>query len=65
MGLEQALGEASDPCTSQDVSADLAPQVSAMNRTILYCCCTAGAFFVGSEITYHRYAEFGLEIDLL
>jgi hypothetical protein len=27
----------------------------------LYCCCTAGAFFVGSEITYHSYAEFGLE----
>ncbi|KAH8948674.1 hypothetical protein BDL97_11G105500 [Sphagnum fallax] len=26
MGLEQALGEASDPCTPQDVSAGLAPQ---------------------------------------
>ncbi len=69
MGLEQALGEASDPCTPQDVSAGLAPQVSPMDRTKMSSSCIAAAlqvlFFVGSEITYHSYAEFGLEIDLL
>jgi hypothetical protein len=35
MGLEQALGEASDPCTSQDVSADLAPQAQELITEIV------------------------------
>jgi hypothetical protein len=55
MGLEQALGEASDPCMPQYVSVDLAPEVSPMhghdqNVLILCCCCDAGAICTGSKI---------------